>query len=183
MNKIAVFLAEGFEEIEALTVVDLGRRAGMEVITAAVGNSHMVKGSHGISVQADEMFEDVDFDSLDMLVLPGGMPGTRNLEAHEGLMEQVDRFYKEGKFVAAICAAPSILGHRGIVKGRRACCYPGFEEHMDGAEVMYEPVTIDGNVITGRGMGCAIYFALAIVAHFCGQDKADELAKAIVFTK
>ena len=182
MNKIAVFLAEGFEEIEALTVADLCRRAGMKVIMAAVGNTRMVEGSHGICVKADGLFEDVDFDSLDMLVLPGGMPGTRNLEAHEGLMEQVDRFYNEGKFVAAICAAPSILGHRGIVKGRRACCYPGYEEHMDGAEVVYEPAVIDGNVITGRGMGCAVSFALAIISHFCGQDKAAELAEAIVYT-
>lgn len=181
MNKIAVFLADGFEEIEALTVVDICRRAGIEVIMTSVGDSKEVEGSHGIRIQADELFEEVDFDSLDMLVLPGGMPGTRNLEAHKGLMERVDSFYKEGKYIAAICAAPSILGHRGIVKGRRACCYPGFEEQMEGAQVVYEPTAVSGHVITGRGMGCAIPFALAVTAVFCGQEKADELAEGIVY--
>lgn len=181
MNKIAVFLADGFEEIEALTVVDICRRAGIEVIMAAAGDSQMVEGSHGIRVMADEIFDRVDFDSLDMLVLPGGMPGTRNLEAHTGLMERVDSFYKEGRYVAAICAAPSILGHRGIVKGCRACCYPGYEEELEGAEVVFEPAAVSGNVITGRGMGCAVPFSLAIVSLFCGKEKAEELAKAIVY--
>lgn len=181
MSSIAIFLAKGFEEIEALTVVDLCRRAGINVIVASAEKERIVEGSHGILVCADVLFEEVDFNSLDMLVLPGGMPGTRNLEAHPGLMDQVDAFYKAGKYVAAICAAPTILGHRGILKGRKACCYPGMEEELAGAEVIYDQVAVSGHVITSRGMGCAIPFGLAIISVFCGKDAAGELAKAIVY--
>lgn len=187
MKRIGVFLAEGFEEIEALTVVDICRRAGIEVIMAAVpgtdGDNPFVMGTHKIGVKADMNFEQVDFDSLDMVVLPGGMPGTRNLEAHAGLMEQVERFYREGRYVAAICAAPSILGHRGILKGRNACCYPKFEKELEGALVTENQVEISEHVITSRGMGCAIPFALAIVSIFCGEAKAAELANGIVFSQ
>lgn len=181
MSKAAVFFAEGYEEIEALTVVDICRRAGIEVQMVSVNGEQTVKGSHGIGVQMDAAFEAVDFDGLDMLVLPGGMPGTRNLEAHQGLMEQVDAFYRAGKYVAAICAAPSILGHRGILQGRKAGCYPGWEEHLSGAQVSMDPASVDGNVITGRGMGCAIPFALAIVARLMGQEQADRIAEGIVY--
>lgn len=181
MSKIAVFLADGFEEIEALTVVDICRRAGILVEMVSVQDGKIVEGSHGIRVDADMLFEDMDFDSLDMLVLPGGMPGTRNLEAHKGLMEQLDAFYREGKYVAAICAAPTIMGHRGILKGRKACCYPGMENELDGAEVVYEPVAISEHVITSRGMGCAIPFGLAVTAVLCGKEKAEELARGIVY--
>lgn len=181
MKRIAVFLAGGFEEIEALTVVDICRRAGITVEMVSAERDRIVEGSHGISVCADVLFEEVDFGSLDMLVLPGGMPGTRNLEAHQGLMEQVDAFYKEGKYVAAICAAPTVLGHRGILKGRKACCYPGMEGELEGAEVTYDPVAISDHVITARGMGCAIPFGLAITSVFCGKNRAEELAKGIVY--
>ena len=141
----------------------------------------MVTGSHGISVEMDQQFEDVDFDSLDMIVLPGGMPGTKNLEAHQGLMEQVDAFYNAGKYVAAICAAPSIFGHRGIVKGRKACCYPGFEADLEGAEVCYDSVAVSEHVITSRGMGCAIDFSLAIITALCGSEEAESKAKSIIY--
>ena len=181
MNKIALFLAAGFEEIEALTVVDLCRRAGIEVTVASVTDNKTVTGSHGISVLADVMFEEVDFEAQDMLVLPGGMPGTRNLEAHEGLMAQVDRFYESGKYIAAICAAPTVFGHRGILKGRKACCYPGMQNELLGADVVYDTVAVSDHVITSRGMGTAIDFALQIIACFCGKEKAEELAKAIVY--
>lgn len=181
MSKIAVFFAEGYEEIEALTVVDICRRAGIEVQMVSVSGEQTVKGSHGIGVQMDTAFAAVDFDSLDMIVLPGGMPGTRNLEAHQGLMEQVDAFHRAGKYVAAICAAPSILGHRGILQGRKAGCYPGWEEHLTGAQVSPDPASVDGNVITGRGMGCAIPFGLAIVAQLLGQEQADRIAEGIVY--
>lgn len=181
MSKIAIFLAGGFEEIEALTVVDICRRAGIMVTMVSMEKDKIVEGSHGISVCADVLFEEMDFSSLDMLVLPGGMPGTRNLEAHQGLMKQLDTFYKEGKYVAAICAAPTVLGHRGILEGRKACCYPGMEEELTGAEVTYDPVAISGHVITSRGMGCAILFGLAIVSVFYGRDRAEELAKGIVY--
>lgn len=181
MSKIAVFLAGGFEEIEALTVVDICRRAGIETTMAAVGDTLEVTGSHNIKVEADAMFEEVDFDSLDMLVLPGGMPGTKNLEAHQGLMEQVDRFCREGRYVTAICAAPSILGHRGILKGRKASCFPGFEDHLEGAEVSFDKVSVSEHVITSRGMGTAIPFGLAIVAALCGQERADRMAEGIIY--
>lgn len=182
MSKIAVFFAQGYEEIEALTVVDICRRAGITVDMVSVTADSAVTGSHGIKVEMDKKFEDVNFDELDMLVLPGGMPGTRNLEAHQGLMAQMDAFYENGKYVAAICAAPTVMGHRGILKGRKACCYPGMENELEGAEVTYEPVAIAGNVITSRGMGTAIPFALAITGALCGQEKADGLSKGIVYT-
>ncbi len=181
MNKIAIFLAAGFEEIEALTVVDICRRAGISVTMASVTEDVVVEGSHGIKVTADCVLEEVDFDSMDMLVLPGGMPGTKNLEACDKLMEQIDAFDQAGKYVAAICAAPSVLGHRGILEGRKACCYPGFEDQLKGAEVVYDAVAVSDHVITSRGMGCAIPFGLAITAVFCGEEKAKELSKGIIY--
>ena len=140
-----------------------------------------VKSSHGIVVRTDKTFSQADFEEYDMLVLPGGMPGTTNLEAHEGLMAQVDAFYASGKYIAAICAAPSIFGHRGILKGRKACCYPTFESHLQGAEVTKGPVEVSDHVITSRGMGTAIDFGLAIVEIFCGAQKAHEMAETIVY--
>lgn len=181
MSRIAVFFANGFEEIEALTVVDLCRRAGIDTEMVSATGQRQVTGAHKIIITADKLFEEVNFDALDMIVLPGGMPGTKNLEAHPGLMEQLDRFYAEGKYVSAICAAPSVLGHRGILKGRRACCYPGFEEHLDGAEVSFDNVCVSGNVITSRGMGTAISFALAIIGSLIGQQEASDLAASIVY--
>ena len=181
MNKIAVFFADGFEEIEALTVVDICRRAGISVEMVSVKEGKEVTGSHGICVNTDLLFEEVDFESLDMLVLPGGMPGTRNLEGHQGLMTQLDDFYASGKYVVAICAAPTVMGHRGMLKGRKACCYPGMEEELTGAEVVLDPVVISDHVITSRGMGCAIAFGLAITSVLCGEGKAEELANGIVY--
>ncbi|MBE5868720.1 MAG: DJ-1/PfpI family protein [Lachnospiraceae bacterium] len=181
MNRIAVFFATGYEEIEALTVVDLCRRAGIQTDMVSVTGEFQVVGSHGIGVAMDQLFEEVDFEALDMIVLPGGMPGTKNLEAHQGLMEQTDRFYQEGKGIAAICAAPSILGHRGYLKGRDACAYPGFESHLEGARVSDRIVEVSDHVITSRGMGCAVDFGLAIVEYFCGGDKAKELAATIIY--
>lgn len=180
MKKIAVFFGEGYEEIEALTVVDICRRSGLEVEMVSITDQREATGSHGITVEMDRIFEEADFGGYDMLVLPGGMPGTKNLEAHEGLMAQVDAFYAAGKFIAAICAAPSIFGHRGILRGRKACSYPGFESHLEGAQVTGNPVEISDNVVTSRGMGTAIDFALAIVGIFCGSDKAEEMAVSIV---
>ena len=183
MKKIAVFFAEGFEEIEALTVVDLCRRAGIDTLMVSVAGQKAVTGSHKIAVAMDAAFEDVDFTKLDMIVLPGGMPGTKNLEAHSGLMAQVDAFYAVGKGVAAICAAPSILGHRGLLKGRKACSYPGFEKELEGAEVVYDSVAVSDHVITSRGMGCAIDFSLAIIEALCEKETAEKMAEAIIYLK
>lgn len=181
MNQIAIFFAKGYEEIEALTVVDICRRLGLTIDMVSVTEEMQVEGSHGIVVGMDKNFSQVDFAQYDMLVLPGGMPGTRNLEAHQELMAQVDAFYAAGKYIGAICAAPSIFGHKGILKGRRACCYPSFESHLEGAEVTAGPVEVSDNVITSRGMGTAIDFSLAIAEIFCGAEKAEEMAKSIIY--
>ncbi|MDR2043633.1 MAG: DJ-1/PfpI family protein [Clostridium sp.] len=187
MSKLAVFLAEGFEEIEALTVVDVCRRAELEVSVVSVRGGgeprerKLVEGAHGIVVRADTVFEEVDFTRLDMIVLPGGGLGTKNLEAHGGLMERLEEFYRAGKYVAAICAAPSILGHRGMLKGRKACSYPALESHLEGAQVSREAVAVSGTVVTSRGMGTAIPFSLAITEIFCGREKARSLAEGIVY--
>ncbi|MGN0167316.1 MAG: DJ-1 family glyoxalase III [Acetatifactor sp.] len=181
MSRLAIFFAEGFEEIEALTVVDICRRCGLDIDMVSITEEKVVKGSHGIEVKADKSFSEMDFDAYDMLILPGGMPGTKNLEAHEGLMAQIDAFYETGKHIGAICAAPSIFGHRGILKGRRACCYPSFESHLAGAQVTAGPVEISDSVVTSRGMGTAIDFGLAIAGIFCGEERAEELAKSIVY--
>lgn len=181
MSKIGVFFAEGYEEIEALTVVDICRRCGIEVDTVSITGDRRVLGSHKIPVEMDKTFGEADFDGYDMLVLPGGAKGVENLEACEPLMKKVDEFYAGGKYIAAICAAPSILGHKGILKGKRACSYPTFESHLEGAEVTKGPVEIAGKVLTSRGMGTSIDFALAIAAVFCGQKAADEMAEKIVY--
>ncbi len=181
MAKIAIFFATGYEEIEALTVVDLCRRAGLEIDMISVTKEMEVTSSHGVCVKMDLLFEEANLDTYDCLVLPGGMPGTKNLEAHGGLMAAVDAFYQAGKYIAAICAAPSIFGHKGFLQGRAACSYPSFESHLTGAEVLQAPAVLDGHVLTGRGMGAAIDFGLAIVDIFLGEEKAEEIAAAIVY--
>ena len=181
MSKVCVFFGTGYEEIEALTVVDLLRREAVDTDMVSIMEEKTVTGSHGISVIMDRVISEVDFEKIDMIVLPGGMPGTKNLEACETLMKQVDAFIVGGKAVCAICAAPSILGHRGHLNGKKAIAYPGFEEQLSGAEVIYEPVVIDGNIITGRGMGCAVEFGLAIVEYLKGTAVKKALAEKIVY--
>lgn len=181
MAKILLFLAEGFEEIEGLTVVDLLRRAGMDIEMISITDSLFVTGSHHITVTADNLFTEADFTSADMLVLPGGMPGTRNLQAHEGLREQLLAFHSAGKMLAAICAAPLVLGCNGILQGKTACCFPSFEEELCGAKVVFENVVCDNNIITSRGLGTAIEFACAIITHFLGSQKATQMKEAILY--
>ena len=183
MSSIAIFFATGYEEIEALTVVNICRRLGLTIDMVSVTEENIVAGSHGIGVKMDKTFSQADFEAYDMLVLPGGMPGTRNLEACEPLMEQLDAFYEKGKYIGAICAAPSIFGHRGFLKGRKACSYPTSESQLEGAQVTAGPVEIDGNVVTSRGMGTAIDFGLAVAELFVGKEKVAELAKGIVYNK
>ena len=184
MSRIGIFFAEGYEEVEALTVVDLARRAGLEIDMISVTGGREGTGSHSITVKMDKVFSEVDFGGLDMLVLPGGMPGTKNLENCQELMEKLDEFYaSENKYVAAVCAAPSIFGHRGYLKGRRATSFPDFECHLEGSVVTHGSAEVDGNVVTGRGMGCAIPFGLAIVELFQGKNAADALAEKIVYTR
>lgn len=181
MAKIAVFLADGFEEIEGLTVVDICRRCRIEVETVSIMETEKVVSSHSIPVLADVKLQDADFSSYDMLVLPGGLKGTQNLEACQVLMEQLDSFYAAGKNISAICAAPSIFGHRGFLKGRNATSYPDFESHLEGAIINHANVEVSDHVITSRGMGTSIDFALAIATVFVGADKAEEIAKQVMY--
>lgn len=181
MKKTGVFFGTGFEEIEALTVVDILRRAGVEVSCISIDNTMEVTGSHNITVKMNNTIENTDFDELDMIVCPGGMPGTKNLEACNMLTEKIKEFHDNGKLIGAICAAPSIFGHMGLLKGKKACIYPGMEAELYDAEVVYDQVVQVGNIITSRGMGTAIPFALAITANLVSQEKADELSKGIVY--
>lgn len=181
MSKVCIFFANGYEEIEALTVVDILRRADIDVDMVSVTGEKNVTGSHNITVQMDKLFEEVDFEQTDMIVLPGGMPGTKNLEAFLPLMEQVDDFYAKDKYIAAICAAPSIFGHRGMLQGKAACANPNFESHLEGAEVKKEPAVVAGHIITSRGMGTAIPFGLAILEQLKGADAVNEMRGKIVF--
>lgn len=184
MKDICVFLATGFEELEALSPVDLLRREGLPVKTVSVNEGERtVLGARGIPVVADACLSDIDFDEVEMIILPGGMPGTLNLEACEPLMAQVDAFAEAGKPLAAICAAPTVLGRRGILQGKTAGCYPDMEGDLFGAKVSYDPVSVDGNIITARGAGAAIPFALAIIAFFKDEKSAAEMAGKIVFEK
>jgi 4-methyl-5(b-hydroxyethyl)-thiazole monophosphate biosynthesis len=177
---IYLFLAEGFEEIEALTPVDVLRRAGLEVKTVAVGNSKTVKGAHGIEIVADTIESELEYVTPEAIILPGGMPGTINLEESPIVIEALLRAMSSGALVCAICAAPSILGISGYLKHRRATCYPGFEEYLDDATFVDERVVRDGNIITAKGMGCAAEFALCIVEALCGKEKADEIALSAI---
>ena len=181
MSKIAIFFGEGFEEIEALTVVDLCRRAGIDIQMVSITGEAVVTGSHNIAVGMDAKIEEIDFSDLDMMILPGGMPGTKNLEAHGALMEKLDAYYADGKYIAAICAAPSIFGHRGYLKGRKACCFPGYEKELEGATVTMDSVTQDGHVITSRGMGTAMDFGLKIVEVLGGKELAEQKAASILY--
>lgn len=181
MAKVLIFFAEGFEEIEGLTVVDLLRRAGIDITTVSITDKNEVTGSHNISVRTDTIINSADFAGSDMIVLPGGMPGTRNLEACDKLMEQVDEYIAGGKRVSAICAAPTILGHRGHLSGRKACCYPGLEGELKGADTSTDPVSVAGNIITSRGLGTAIPFALAIIEALSDKATADKIATSVVY--
>ena len=143
----------------------------------------MAHGAHGINVQTEDLFERVNFVEFDMIVLPGGMPGTANLNSHSGVRRVVKDFVESGKFVGAICAAPGILGGMGILKGRRAACYPSVEEKLSGAVIVKEPVVQDANIITSRGMGTAIDFSLKLVEVLVDEKKAKELAESIIYTR
>ena len=182
---VAVFLAEGVEEIEALTVVDLLYRAGIPCETVSITNSSTVTSSHDVSIVCDREIDDTrfDFDDYDMIVLPGGMPGTTHLGECDDLTDQVTRFARDGRQVAAICAAPTILASLGLLEGKRATCFPDLQGKLveAGATLCQDEVVIDGNIITSKGMGTAIAFGLAIVAHYLGQDVADELGRKIVY--
>lgn len=181
MSKVYVFLADGFEEIEGLTVVDLLRRAKIETVTVSIMEDRLIHGAHGIDVYADVMFEEPDYADGEMLVLPGGLPGTTNLGAHAGLKELMHTYAAQNKRLSAICAAPSVLGQNGFLQGKRATSYPGFEEELKGAQCVTDRVAVDGTIITSRGLGTAIDFALAIIEVLKGKEDADGIAAAIQY--
>jgi 4-methyl-5(b-hydroxyethyl)-thiazole monophosphate biosynthesis len=174
--KIYVHLAEGFEEIEAVSVIDVLRRADMDVETVSITGKMEVTGAHNITVIADKLFEEINYDKGAMIVLPGGMPGTTNLEKHAGLTEKIKAYAKQDKWLAAICAAPMILGRLGILNYKSATCYPGFEKELIGANYLASvPVVQSGKVITSRGPGTAILFGLKIVEVLSGPNKAETI--------
>ncbi|MGN0667341.1 MAG: DJ-1 family glyoxalase III [Huintestinicola sp.] len=177
---IYVFLAEGFEESEAITPIDMLRRAGKEVITVGVTGS-TVTSSHRIPVVCDTVIGDItSFDGIEMIMLPGGMPGTKNLEASSAVQDCITYCAENNILIGAICAAPSILGHRGLLKGRKAVCYPGFEDALEGAEVLTVPAVRDGNIITARGAGAALEFSYELIRALDSPEKADKIMEMIV---
>lgn len=182
MAKIFEFLSNGFEDIEALAPVDILRRGGMEVKTVSITGDNFVETSHGITMKTDLKFEDItDFDSVDAMVLPGGLPGATNLNKHRGLREVLLSHYKQGKCVAAICAAPLVFGSIGILNGKRATCYPGFEKRLTGATYTGEPVTVDGNIITGKGPGASFEFGYTILGRFIDDEAVAELQRQMMY--
>ena len=180
MKKVNVYLAEGFEEIEAITVVDTLRRADIDARMVSITGKKDVKGAHGITITADEVFENEDNLEADMIVLPGGMPGTRHLGEHKGLRAVILDFAERNKLIAAICAAPSILGKMGLLDKKKAVCYPGFEESLKGAVIGKDIISQEGNFITSKGPGTAIYFALRLVEILADKETAGELREGMI---
>ncbi len=178
---IYMFLAEGFEEVEALCPLDIMRRAGLDVTTVGVGGSKVI-GAHGITVLADITDDEyaTRHTAAELIFLPGGMPGTLNLAASEVVISAIRESAEREAYIAAICAAPSILGDMGLLRDKEAICYPGFEERLTGAEISEARVVTDGNIITAAGMGVALDMGLAIVELLCGTKVASELRHAII---
>jgi len=176
MKTIFVHLANGFEEMEAIIPVDIWRRAGFKVFTVSVTGKKAVAGSHDIQIVADLLFDEAEYETADMLFLPGGMPGASNLDAHKCLHEKIHEANLQGKHLSAICAAPLVLGHLNLLKNRRATCFPGYEKELFGAIVTGNSFEIDGNIITAKGAGVAFEFAMRVVETYKGKDFAMQLA-------
>jgi len=174
-----LFLANGFEEIEAIAPIDILRRANINIQTVSISNTKEVTGAHGIIIHADLLFTEAHFSINEMLILPGGMPGTKNLDAHQGLKKILSEQSEKGGKIAAICAAPSILGKMGLLKGKEAICYPGFEEALSGVVISRSLVVKSGNIITAKGAGVAAEFALKIVEELKGKSESEKIASAI----
>lgn len=182
-SKIYIFLADGFEELEALAPLDILRRAGFEVETVSITNDIEVVGSHGLRVLCDSTINLISPEIADLLILPGGMPGSDNLAASEDLAEILIKHNKEGKRLAAICATPYVLGELHILEGKQATCYPGYEDKLIGAEFVNQPVVVSQNVITGNGAGAAVRFAFKIVSELKGQRFSEFLAEKMMNDK
>ncbi|WP_317855805.1 DJ-1 family glyoxalase III [Chakrabartyella piscis] len=181
MKTVCIFLATGFEEVEAITTIDLLRRGGVEVKMVSLTDSLLVLGGNGISVQADLFFADLQADEMSGFILPGGMGGVGGMMVHAGLQDLILKMSDAGKVICAICAAPMLLGAWGLVEGKTATIYPGMEEHLLGAIPKTDSVCVDGNIITSRGVGTAIEFALQLIATFNNQETSDAVRKGIVY--
>jgi 4-methyl-5(b-hydroxyethyl)-thiazole monophosphate biosynthesis len=182
MKQVYVFLADGFEDVEALIPVDVLRRGGVDVTTVSISDFPLVTSAHGVNIEADIMFEQGDFSDADLIFLPGGMPGASNLFAHKGVCKVVVDQFAAGKKVAAICAAPGVvLGQLGILEGKKATCYPGFEQMLDGATYTADLVTVDGNVTTAEGPAAAFPFAYELLAQLVDKKTSDQIAEGMRF--
>lgn len=180
--KVYVFLAEGFEDIEALIPIDVWRRGGLEVVTVSTTEFPLVQSAHGVNIEADIMFEQGDFSDADLIFLPGGMPGASNLFAHKGVCKAVVDQFAVGKKVAAICASPAVvLAPLGILEGKRATCYPGFEQALEGSTYTGGLIAVDGNVTTGEGPAAAFPFAYDLLGQLTSPQKADQIAEGMRF--
>ncbi len=183
MKKVFLFLAEGFEEIEAIAPIDILRRAEIPTVTVSITEKREVVGAHGITVLADQLFDETDFSESDFLILPGGLNGMLNLKSHRQLAKLLQQQNKQQNRVAAICAAPSILGELGVLQNREAICYPGFEENLKGAKISSSSVVTDENITTAKGPGVAIDFSLKIVEILKGKEVAEKVASDMIYTK
>ena len=181
--KIIVFLADGFEEVEALTVVDYLRRMDIEVDMVSINKEKNVKGAHGIEVVTDKLVGDLDIDEYKGVVIPGGLPGAANLQKSSEVIKVVKELNKQDKLVAAICAGPIVLQEAGVTKDRGFTCYPGFEGNIGDGSYIEKPVVRDKNIITGKGPALAIDFALEIVDYLLGKDKKEKLKNDILYDK
>ncbi|RAK08465.1 4-methyl-5(b-hydroxyethyl)-thiazole monophosphate biosynthesis [Halanaerobium saccharolyticum] len=182
MAKILIPLAPGFEEIEAITNIDVLRRAGFDVLTAGIG-SNEIEGDHGIKIETDTEISKVDAAELKAVVLPGGMPGAANLRESEELLKLIKEVYEEDKLCAAVCAGPIVLEAAGVLKGKNATSYPGFDDQMPSCNYREERVVIDENIITSRGPGVAMEFAMTIVEYLIDAEKRSELEEAMLVKK
>lgn len=181
MSKVYIFFADGFEDIEGLMVVDLMRRAQIDIKTVSIKETKEVTTSRGITLLTDMTFGETDYKDADMLVLPGGMPGTRHLGDYKPLTELLTEYYEKGGKVAAICAAPSVFAKLGFLKERKATSYPTCLDGLEVGELREEPVVVDGNVTTSRGLGTAIDFALSLIAQLTGEEAAEEIAESVIY--
>ena len=179
---VYIILGKGFEPVEAIAPCDILRRGGVDVKLAGIGGK-TVEAAHGVTVAADCTVEEIDQNALEMIVLPGGLPGSTNLQAHEGLTANIRAFASAGKKLAAICAAPMVFGSCGILDGKKATIYPGMEEYLTGAEPTGEAATVDGNIITGQGPALAMEFALAIAENVKGKETADAVAEDLLYDR
>lgn len=179
---IYVFLADGFEEIEALAPIDILRRAGVEVETVSITDNQVVIGAHGVPVLAERILPAIDFDDAEMIILPGGLPGSTNLDNCAELRQGIKQLYDAGKPLAAICAAPMVYGHMGLLKGLKATCYPGCESNMEGATYTASIVEKDGQFITAKGPAAAFEFGYAIAEQLVGKEKVQALRDGMIYS-